>query len=277
LTSLSVVQFDESHLPDYVKTSDQSLALLQAQLARTPDDRDTLLAQSAARDLRGQYLSQADDSPAGRQATVTAFQQSAQALERIHALEPDRADITRKLAGSLSNVGSALSYAGDLKGATARLRQAIALLASLAARDPLDMDSRGTQALVTTNLGDLLREIHEYDDAIRNGNDAIAMFGRMADGARLDASMRSAVGVAHYVLAKSLTARANAHPNGPAPAAVDRTEGCRQYNIALGLLEALKASSGIVPGNLSPDDARKEMHDKGCPVRAPAPSASAAA
>jgi hypothetical protein len=277
-TSLSVVQFDESHLPDYLKSSNESLALLQALLARTPDDRDTLLQQAAVRDLRGQYLSQADDSPAGRQATVASFVQAAQALERIHAREPDRADITRKLAGSLSNVGSALSYAGDLKGATDKLRQAIALLAGLAARDPLDMDSRGTQALVTTNLSDLLREIHEYDDAVRNGNDAIAMFGRMADGARLDASMRSAVGVAHYVLAKSLTARANAHPSGPGPAAVDRAEGCRQYNIALGLLEALKASSGIVPGNLSPDDARKEMHDKGCAIRpVPAPAAASAA
>jgi len=274
-TSLSVVQFDESHLPDYLKSSNESLALLQALLVKTPDDRDTLLQQAAVRDLRGQYLSQADDSPAGRQATVASFQQSAQALERIHALAPDRADITRKLAGSLSNVGSAMSFAGDLKGAVDKLRQAIALLAGLAARDPLDMDSRGTQALVTTNLSDLLREIHEYDDAVRNGNEAIAMFGRMADGARLDASMRSAVGTAHYVLAKSLTARANAHPNGPGPAAVDRTEGCHQYNIALGLLEALKASSGIVPGNLSPDDARKEMQDKGCAIHPVAPAAAA--
>jgi eukaryotic-like serine/threonine-protein kinase len=276
VTLLSSVQFDQSHLDDYLKTSDESLALLQDLLARTPDDRDVLLQQAAVRDLRGQYLAQHDDSPAGRQATVAAFQQSAQALERIHALEPDRADITRKLAGTISNVGASLSYTGDLKGAAAKLRQAIALLAGLAARDPLDADSRGTQALVTTNLGDLLREIHEYDDAIQSGHDAIAMFGRMADGARLDASMRSAVGVAHYVLAKSLTARANAHPNGAGPAAADRAEGCRQYNVALGLLEALKASSGIVPGNLSPEDARVEMKDKGCAIRPVAAPASAA-
>ncbi|HEX7640069.1 MAG TPA: protein kinase, partial [Burkholderiaceae bacterium] len=269
---LSAVQFDGTHLPDYLRSSDESLALLQALLAKTPDDPDALLQQSVARDLRGQYLSQRDDGPAGRQATVAAFRQSVQSLQRLHALAPDRADVVRKLAGSLSNVGSATAYAGDLKGATVDLRQAIALLAGLVARDPLDMDARGTEALVTTNLGDLLREIGDYDDAIRNGNDAIAMFARMADGARLDASMRSAMGVAHFVLAKSLVARAKAHADGPGPAAADRAEGCRQFDTALDILQALKASSGITPGNLDPDAVRKEM--QGCPVREAAAAAS---
>jgi hypothetical protein len=270
---LSAVQFYQGHLQDYLRSSDRSLALLQALLAAAPDDQDALQQQSIARDLRGQYLTQSGDSPAARQAAVAAFRQSVQALEHLHAIAPDRADVTRRLAGSMSNVGSALAFAGDLKGSAVALRGAIALLGGLVARDPLDMDARGTRALVTANLVDLLRETGEYDDAIRTGHDAIAMFDGMAEGARQDASMRSAMGLAHYVLAKSLVARAKAAPRGAAAADGDRTEACRQFDTALDILQALKASSGIAPNNLDPDTVRHEM--QGCPVHAPAAAAPA--
>jgi tetratricopeptide (TPR) repeat protein len=246
-------------LPAYLKSSDQAIAMLQAVLAKSPDDHDALLQLSVSDDLRGQYLSQSDNSPAGARAALVSFRQAVALLERLHAVAPDRADVMRKLAGERSNVGSALAFSGDLKAAAQELRGAIALLGQLAARDPRDMDSRGTQALVTTNLGDLLRESGELDDAVRSGNEAIAMFGRLAEGARLDASMKSAMGVANYTLAKALDARAKTRPPGSAAAVADDGEACKRYDAALGILQALKDSSGITPGNLEPDTVRKEM------------------
>ena len=260
---LAAVQYDANELPAYRKSSDQAIAMLQAVLAKSPDDRDALLQLSVSDDLRGQYLSQSDSSPAGIRAALASFRQAVAVLDHLHDIAPDRADVLRKLAGERSNVGSALSYAGDLKDAVPELRGAIALLAQLAARDPRDMDSRGTQALVTTNLGDLLRELGQLDDAVRSGNEAIAMFARLADGARLDASMRSAMGVANYTLAKALDARAKVRPPGSSLAAADRGEACKRYDTALGILQALKESSGITPGNLDPATVRKEMQHCG--------------
>ncbi|MGN6529883.1 MAG: protein kinase domain-containing protein [Burkholderiaceae bacterium] len=271
---LSAVQFYQGHPQDYLKSSDRSLALLQDVLARAPDDQEALQQQSVARDLRGQYLTQ-DDTPAGRQAAVAAFEQSVHALEHLHALAPQRADVTRRLAGSLSNVGSARAFAGDLKGSAVALQRAIALLGELVVRDPLDMDARGTRALVTANLVDLLRETGDYDEAIRDGNDALAMFDQMAAGARQDASIRSAMGLAHFVLAKSFVARAKANPKRPAFAAGDRDEACRHFDASLDILTALKGSAGIAPNNLDPETVRKEM--QGCPAYEPAVAATTAA
>jgi tetratricopeptide (TPR) repeat protein len=271
---LSAVQFYQGHPQDYLKNSDRSIALLQELAARAPDDQEVLQQQSVARDLRGQYLTQ-DDSPAGHRAAVAAFEQSASALEHLHEIAPQRADVTRRLAGSLSNVGSARAFAGDLKGSAVALRRAIDLLGQLVARDPLDMDARGTRALVTANLVDLLRETGDYDDAIRNGNDALAMFDQMAAGARQDASIRSAMGLAHFVLAKSFAARAGARAGRASSAADDRTQACRHFDASLDILQALKGSAGIAPNNLDPDTVRKEM--RGCPAHVPVVAAASAA
>ena len=90
-----------------------------------------------------------------------------------------------------------------------------------------------------------------------------------------DASIRSAMGLAHFVLAKSFVARAHANPKRPAFAAGDRNEACRHFDTSLDILQALKGSAGIAPNNLDPETVRKEM--QGCPAHEPAVAATGAA
>ena len=261
---LAQVQYDANELPAYVQSSDTSARLVQPVLARAPDNQDALLLSAALHDLRGQYVAQRDDSVATGQAALEEFRQSAAQLDHAHEIPPERADILRKQAAAHSNVGTALNRVGDLKGSAEQFRQATALLARLAARDPQDMDSRGTQALVTSNLSDTLRQLGELDASVASAREALALFDQLATGARQDASTQSATAVARNTLAAALFARADKPAQDPTAAAADRHEACQRYVESIQILQKLKDTSGIVPGNVEPDAVRQAMHEH-CP------------
>ena len=261
---LAQVQYDADELPAYVQSSDTSASLVQPVLAHAPDNQDALLLSAALHDLRGQYVAQRDDSVATGQAALEEFRQSAALLEHAHQVPPERADILRKLAAAHSNVGTTLNRVGDLKGSAEQFRQATALLAQLAARDPQDMDSRSTQALVTSNLSDTLRQLGELDASVTSAREALALFDQLAAGARQDASTRSATAVARNTLAAALFAHADQPAQDRKTAEADRHEACQRYVESIQILQKLKDTSGIVPGNVEPDAVRKAMHER-CP------------
>jgi len=261
---LAQVQYDANELSAYIQSSDTSMSLVQAILARTPDNQDALLASALLHDLRGQYLAQRDESLASGLAALESFRQSAMLLDHAHQIEPLRADILRKQAGAHSNLGTTLNRVGDLKGSAAQLRQAAGLLAGLAANDPQDMDSRGTQALVTSNLSDTLRQLGEFDASVASAREALALFDRLAAGALQDASMQSATAVARNTLSAALDARAEKHADNRLAAQRDRREACQRYVESIQILQKLKDTSGIVPGNLEPDAVRRAMREH-CP------------
>ena len=261
---LAQVQYDADELPAYVQSSDTSASLVQPVLAHAPDNQDALLLSAALHDLRGQYVAQRDDSVATGQAALEEFRQSATLLEHAHQVPPERADILRKLAAAHSNVGTTLNRVGDLKGSAEQFRQATALLAQLAARDPQDMDSRSTQALVTSNLSDTLRQLGELDASVTSAREALALFDQLAAGARQDASTRSATAVARNTLAAALFAHADQPAQDRKTAEADRHEACQRYVESIQILQKLKDTSGIVPGNVEPDAVRKAMHER-CP------------
>ena len=261
---LADMQYDANALPDYARSSDTASTMLDAILARTPDDQDALPLAAALQDLRGQYLAQRDDTPASGRAALEAFRKSAALLDHLHALAPDRADVVRRQAAARANIGTTLSRLGDIKGSAESLRQGVELLSGLAARDPQDMDSRGTLALTTSNLADVLRDLGDVDASVTRSRESLALFAQLAAGARLDASTQSATAIARNTLAAALLARAAKHPGDAASAAADRTEACQRYVESIAILQKLKDTSGIMPGYVDPDAVRKAMREH-CP------------
>ena len=261
---LADTQYDASELADYARSSDTASATLDAVLAQSPDDADALPLAAALQDLRGQYLSQRDDTPASGRAALEAFRKSSALLDHLHAIAPERADVVRRQAAARANLGTTLSRLGDVKGASEALRQGVDLLAGLAARDPQDMDSRSTLALITSNLADTLRDLGEIDASVARSRESLALFAQLAAGARLDASTQSATAIARNTLAAALFARADRPSTDRAAAAADRTEACQRYVESIAILQKLKDTSGIMPGFTGPEDVRKEMV-KRCP------------
>jgi len=255
---LAEVEFDANEMDDYARSAVHARTELDELLAHRPDDPDAMLQKAVAQDLEGWYLFQRDGSRASGVAALDAFRRSAETLERLHAIAPERADVTRKLAGERANVATALSRVGDVRGSNEELRQSIALLAGLAAKDPGDMDSRGAQALVTHTLAESQRELGELDASVASAHAALSLFDQLAAGARLDVSMRSAMGAARNTLAAALDARAGLHPRSP-QAAADRREACQRWAEALDILQALDDTGAAAPGKLGPAEVRQAM------------------
>ncbi|AKJ30756.1 serine/threonine protein kinase [Caldimonas brevitalea] len=257
----SIAQLDAGQMAAYVKTSETSIRLLEALVARQPEELDAEAYLVSAYSKRGQYFVHIGQFHKAMVASRKALSIS----ERQHAKYPNNTRFASNVAGGHNNLGATLQQAGESKQAAQEFRRAIELISSLMAKDPGNVNFGINLATANANISESLFTLGDVAGSIDAAQTALTLFDDFRKDVHMRVNVRSVQGEAHYHLAKALEARASGQNRDAAAFKKDRQEACQNYRRAFDILEDLKDRASLPPDNVRPEMARKAMQD--CPLQ----------
>ena len=255
----SDLELESGDLDTYVRTSAAAIQLLEAAVARAPDDREVVGRLSATYTTRGDYFLSRDTSDTSARQGVVAYHKALTMYQRMYTSHPDDDRFARNIATAKSNLGYALLRIGDSRQAARELRSAINMVSQSIARDPNNMDVRATLSVVNVNLSIALLDQGDVPGSIDAAQAALAAFDGLPEGMRLRTGDRHNYGEAHYYLGKALERRAAGHGRSTAQVRADLQAACGHFRQSVDILQDLKDSARLTPGDFQPDTARKAM------------------
>ncbi|HET7865718.1 MAG TPA: protein kinase [Burkholderiaceae bacterium] len=255
----SDMELEAGNLDAYVRTSSATFRLLDAALARAPDDREIVGRLSSAYTTRGDYFLSRDTSDESARQGIVAYHKALTLYQRMYASHPDDDRFARNIATVKTNLGYALLRIGDSRQAAKELRSANQVISQSIERDPSNMAARSNLATVNLNLGIALLDQDDVQGSIDAAQAALDGFDRLPEGVRLRIGERLGYGEALYYLGKGLERRAAGRGPGTAQVRADLHAACVRFHQSVDILQNLKDSGKLTPGDIQPDTARKAM------------------
>jgi tetratricopeptide (TPR) repeat protein len=253
------MELEAGHFDAYVKTSSAAIRLLDAAIARAPDDREVVRRLSATHAIRGYYFLARDASDESARQAVAAFHRTLTIYQRLYGSHPDDHRFARDIASVKTNLGYALLRVGDFRQAEKELRSAINIVSQSVARDPNDMTVRSVLSTVNLNLSISLLNQGDVPGSIAAAQAALDGFDRLPEEMRLRNGDRLGYGEALYYLGKALERRAADHRQSAGQGRADLHAACAHFRQSVDILQDLKDNARLLPGDFQPDAARKAM------------------
>ncbi len=255
----SDIELEAGNLDAYLNTSSEAIRLLEAVVARAPDDREVLARLSGTYNTRGGYFLSRDASDENARQAVAAYHKALTMYQRLHTSHPDDDRFARNIATVKSNLGYALVHISDFHQAEKELRSAINMVSRSISRDPDNMEIRSTQSFANVNLSIALLNQDDVPGSIDAAQAALTIIDGLPEGIRMRTSGRTNAGEAHYYLGRALERRAASHGPSAAQVRADLLTACEHFRQSVDILQDLRDNSRLNPGGLQPDTARKAM------------------
>ncbi|MED5622315.1 serine/threonine-protein kinase [Ideonella sp. BN130291] len=212
----------------------QAVAQLQRLVAMQPDDLDSLTDLGMVHSVRAVHLAQNVATDAAVTEALGEYRQALAIMKPAY----DRGIPHQGLASSYGKVngylGLLLTHVHQPQEALVHHRQAIAISAALAARDPGDVRARVEQAEAHGRLGLTLRDMKDIDGAVAAAIQALALFDGLPQATREEVVVEYNRAIAHDEVAELLELRASTVP--AAARAADEATACEHRREALALM-----------------------------------------
>lgn len=255
----SDIELASGDLDTYVITSATAIRLLEAAVALAPDDREILLRLSRIYAVHGAYFLSRDSSDESARQAVVVYRKAHAMFQRLFGSNPDDERSAQSLASVQSNLGYALLRMGDFQQAAKVLGSASDIVSQSIARDPKNAELRSGQSFINVNLSIALLNQGDIPGSIDAAHAALAGFDGLPEGIRVRTGNRRNLGEVHYYLGKALERRAAGSGQGAAQVRADLHAACAHFHQSVDILQDLKDSARLNPGEFQPDTVRKAM------------------
>lgn len=219
-----------------VRQLDTAIALLEAVVAREPDNVPAGRGLSTGYSRRGEVHLEQDRTPASSRQALAYFQRAQRVLQPLVARHPDNTTLARNLAFAHQLQGETQLRLGQAAQAVENQREAMRAFTHLADADPADQQSRIDLLHANEQLSLALQAQGDLPAAVAAARQAVAMAEHLPAMALANTETRLSQGKAHYALAQAL-ARQAAAPGG---SAAQHAEACAQYRPSLPIIEDMR-------------------------------------